>query len=356
MDIIKILLPDDFHVHFRRGKMLEAVVPHTVRHFGRAMVMPNTTPKPILIAEDALEYRREIKRRIDAMNMEWDFFDYFQALMTIQITDETTPEMVREAKKHDFVIAGKVYPKGVTTNSHNGVSDFTKLYQVFAAMQEVGMVLSLHGQVPKSFCLDREKDFLPILIKLAKDFPRLRIVMEHISTKESVEVVKHLPHTVAATITAHHLVLTLHDVLSYVGEDGSEGLNPHHYCQPILQQPEDQSALIGAAISGNPKFFFGSDSAPHLRERKESSCGCAGVFTAPVILPVLAEFFSSFQEFGQPMIQAFEQFVSIFGAQFYGLPLNDGEITLVKEPWIVPNDYDGIVPFWAGKQLKWKVQ
>ncbi len=356
MDKIEIRLPDDFHVHFRQGKILQSVVPHTVLSFGRAMVMPNTVPKPILTAEDALEYREEILTCVKAMSGEYRLCDYFQPLMTIQITDQTSPEIIKETKKHDFIVAGKVYPKGVTTNSHNGVSSLTDLYQVFETMQDVGMVLSLHGQVPEVFCLDREKFFLAWLIKLAKDFPRLRIVMEHISTKESVQAVESLPGTVAATITAHHLILTLHDVLSWVDKNSgtkSEGLNPHHYCQPILQRPEDRSALQKAAMSGNQKFFFGSDTAPHLRERKESSCGCAGVFSAPVALPILIEFFTA-NRLDRSAVHCFEQFVSVFGAQFYGLPLNTSKIVFFKEKWLVPATYNGIIPLYAGEILSWK--
>ncbi|MDO8510461.1 MAG: dihydroorotase [bacterium] len=353
MDAITIRRPDDFHVHFRRGEILKSVVPFTARQFGRAMAMPNTSPEPILTRGDALKYWLEITEIVQKVGLSPEDFC---PLVTIQITDETEPNTVREIKEegmggHKVIVAGKVYPLGVTTNSHNGVSDFRALYRVFAAMEEVGLVLSLHGQVPKAFCLDREKEFLDTLAMLAKDFPALRIVMEHISTKESVDALKDLPKTVGATITLHHLLITLHDVLSFVGEEGSEGLNPHHYCQPIPQKLEDRGALIGAAMSGNPKFFFGSDSAPHLKERKESSCGCAGVFSAPVLLPLLVGLF----EF-HGKLDRLEPFVSEFGARFYGLPLNQETITLNREEWVVPKEYNGIVPFFAGKTVGLKVQ
>lgn len=352
MNEMTIRRPDDFHVHFRRGDMLRMAVPHTAQQFGRAMVMPNTLPKPILTAEDANDYYWEIQKALER-----DMYNpHFDQLMTIQIVEGTTPDVVREAKRQSFTIAGKVYPKGVTTNSHNGVSDFSRLYPIFEVMQEVDLVLSIHGQAPDSFCLDREKDFLATLIKIAKDFPRLRIVMEHISTKESVEAVKSLPPTVAATITAHHLALNLHSVLAWVGENGSEGLNPHHYCQPVLQRPEDQLALLEAAVSRNPKFFFGSDTAPHLREKKESACGCAGVFSAPVLLPVLVDVFTSASHMaGGDARLALETFTSVSGAAFYNLPLNSGEVTLVKKPWQVLQHYGGVVPLFANKVLQWQM-
>ena len=343
--------PDDFHVHFRRGDVLRAVVPCTAKPFGRAMVMPNTSPRPILTAADAEEYRDEIQRAAK----EAGHGDRFQPLMTIQITDVTTPAIVREVRDGGISVAGKVYPRGVTTQSHNGVTNFRALYPVFAEMEKVGLVLSLHGQKGDAFILDRERAFLETLRELAADFPGLRIVLEHISTGNAVEAVAALPENVAATITAHHLLLTLHDVLSWVGEDGSEGLCPHHYCQPILQGPDDRRALVEAASSGNPKFFFGSDSAPHLRERKESACGCAGVFSAPVILPVLADCFGAGTRADEEVARALQPFLSEFGARFYGLPLNEGEVTLVEEDWTVPETCGGVVPFLAGRRLSWKV-
>ena len=237
----------------------------------------------------------------------------------------------------------------MTNNSHNGVSDFTKLYSVFAEMEEEGILLLIHGQKPDAFCLDREKEFLETLIAIAYKFPKLRIVMEHLSTAAAVKTVRDLPENVAGTITAHHLVLTLHDVLSF--NDGKrEGLNPHHYCQPIPQRPEDLQVLVDAAISGNPKFFFGSDTAPHLRGMKESSCGCAGVFSAPVLLPVLAEVFES-----RKALDKLEAFTSVYGAQFYELPLNTGTVTLEKQEWTVPLEIGGIVPFRADQKLRWQV-
>lgn len=348
MDSITLRMPDDFHVHFRRGAILKAVVPHTVRQFARALVMPNTDP-PILKAEDVVGYRNEIMAAAANVGVG---HDSFRPLMTIQITDETRPEMIRDAKDVG-AIAGKVYPKGVTTNSANGVSDWKKLYPVFAAMQEADMVLSLHGQVPDAFILDREKQFLSVLTDLSETFPNLRIVMEHISTRASVRAVEELPN-VAATITAHHLLYTLQDVLASSGRDGGVGLNPHLYCQPILQRPEDRQALLDAVMvcgPNNPKFFLGSDSAPHVRERKESSCGCAGVFSAPVLLPVLVRLFDQLGK-----LPKLGRFISVFGANFYHLPLNSGHLTLRKEEWTVPEVCCGIVPMKAGHKLEWKIE
>ncbi len=262
--------------------------------------------------------------------------------MTIQITESTTSEIVNIAY-HLGAIAGKVYPVSVTTNSGNGVRDFEKLFPVFGKMEKIGMRLLLHGEKPDMFCLNREKQFLDILIKINKKFPELKIVLEHITTKEAVETVKSLKN-VAATITAHHLVLTLDDVVGNL-------LSPHNFCKPIAKFPKDRVALFEAATSGNPKFFFGSDSAPHLKERKECSSGCAGIFSAPVAIPLLAEIFEK-----EGRLNKLENFVSKFGAVFYDLPLNKERIMLVKEDWIIPQDYRDIVPFMAGKKLSWQVK
>ena len=349
--------PDDFHPHLRTDIMMRSILPYTVVHFARAMIMPNTSPNPILTAEDALEYRRDILEACQS----WKESKTFVPLMTIQITDNTTTKMIREAKASGVVIAGKVYPKGATTNSHNGVSDFQKLRPVFEAMQEVGLVLSIHGQEPASFCLSREVDFLPTLEALSRDFPELKIVLEHISTRTAMNRVRELPKNVAATITAHHLVMTLDDVLSFPNKEGNPGINPHNYCQPILQTPEDREALVWAATDQNPKFFFGSDSAPHAQDRKENACGCAGVFSANVALSVLAGLFHrEFQtrSVPQPFLaaaNALENFVSLYGASFYGLPPNEGQITIQKRQWAVQAIVGaGVVPMYAGKTLEWQ--
>lgn len=345
MTTLTINRPLDLHTHLRRGAMLQKVVRYTAAHCDYALVMPNTSPNPILTGSDATQYAWEIMEEVRRLGIK-----HFKPLMTIQITDETTPEMIYEAKML-AVSAGKCYPKGVTTNSHNGITDFRKLERVFAAMEEMEMVLCLHGQKPESFILNREKDFHVILTWIADTFPLLRIVMEHISVGDSVRLVRDLPSNVAATITGHHLKLTLHDVVAHFDPVANrEGLAPHNYCQPVPQLPEDMKLLIEAATSGDPKFFFGSDTAPHLRENKEHSCGCAGCFTAPIVFPMLA---GIFEEVGK--LDRLEDFTSTFGARFYGLKLSGEKFTLVKEPMIIPAHYDGIVPVDTGATYDWSI-
>ncbi len=345
METLTIRKPDDFHLHLRRGAVLERVLPHSARQFGRGLAMPNTRPEPILTADDALAYQADIAIRASQIGC-----GSFQPLMTIQITPATTPEIIREARAVG-VIAGKLYPEGVTANSENGVQDIRALDPVFSAMAEVGMALCIHGESAdhQVSAINREAAFLDALEELARAFPFLRIVLEHITTRSAAERVNRLRPNVVATITAHHLVLTLDDVIGYSPE--SKGfLQPHHFCKPIAKFAEDREMLIQAATSGNPKFFFGSDSAPHLRETKEAANVCAGIFTAPVALSVLAAVFKA-----QNALDALQDFTSRFGAEFYGLPLNAGTITLRKEPWTVPDEYEGIVPFMAGKTLAWQV-
>jgi dihydroorotase len=332
---MQIRFPDDFHVHFRQGIMLHGVVNYTAAQFKRAMVMPNTEP-PIKNGNDVRRYYDEIVGSIAPS------YQGFEPLMTFKIMPTTTVEDVESVV--GLVIAGKLYPDGVTTNSQGGVTDFRALYPVFSAMEKNGIVLSLHGEKPGEFCLDREAKFLTTLFQIVKDFPNLKIVLEHVSTKSAVEAVEQLPDTVAATITLHHLELTLDDIVGSF-------LQPHHFCKPIPKRYEDRDALLRAAFSGNSKFFFGSDSAPHLRERKECSEGCAGVFSAPVIIPSLIVLFEQHQH-----LDKLENFISVYGAQFYGLELNKGFLELVQEEWTVPSDCSGIVPYKAGKSLPWKVQ
>jgi dihydroorotase len=336
-ETIKLIKGDDLHCHLRKGKILDSVAIFTAKQFKRATIMPNTNP-PILTAEDAIGYRREITECC------WDDdWKDFEPLMTIQITDNTTPAMIIEAKKAG-VIAGKVYPQGVTTNSQNGVSNFYNIIGVMREMQKQGMLLLLHGESPNPdiFCLDREKNFLSTPANIAKEFPNLKIVLEHITTKEAVETVTRL-NNVAATITVHHLLLTLDDVVGGL-------ISPHNFCKPIAKRPEDKKSLLEAAISENPKFFYGGDSAPHMKEKKECSQGCAGVFNAPVALPLLVQIFEE-----QNALDRLENFIAKFGANFYGLPQNSETIELVKKDWTVPNEYNGIVPFMAGQTLRWQI-
>ncbi|OGL66322.1 hypothetical protein A3B21_04040 [Candidatus Uhrbacteria bacterium RIFCSPLOWO2_01_FULL_47_24] len=330
---LTIRKPDDFHVHLRDGEMLATVLPYTAKQFARALIMPNLKPEAIRTAQDLISYRARILAQGTDLT----------PLMTIKITDETTPDSVSESFQ-DGAIAGKVYPTGSTTNAEDGVSDFGKLRPVFEEMEALGMVLCLHGEIPDVFCFYRETTFLSVLYWLTEQFPELKIVVEHITGEEIGTEIEKLPSTVAATITAHHLVLTLDHVL------GGK-FKPHNFCKPIPKRPQDLMWLMQAATSGNPKFFFGSDSAPHPREKKECAEGEAGVFTAPVVLAILAQQFEAFYR-----LERLENFVSRFGAQFYGLPLNNGTLTLVKEPWQVPEEIGGVVPLKAGEMLEWQVK
>jgi len=332
--LLRILKPDDFHVHFRTGKMMETVVPLTAAWCGRALVMPNTIP-PILTGKQACAYSQSIKLAAVGYN--------FDPLMTIKIVPTTTPNVVAEAKSLG-VIAGKAYPVGVTTNSDDGVHNFRaqNMQEVFSAMQDVGMVLCLHGETPHDFCLDREEKFLDTLRWLAENFPRLKIVLEHITTAAGIKSVTELPDTVAGTITVHHLLLTLDDVVG-------GNIQPHHFCKPLAKRPEDLVELVLTATGGNQKFFLGTDSAPHAVTKKECACGCAGVFTAPVALSLLASIFEKRQR-----LNYLELFTSRFGAEFYGLPVNS-TIVMEKTVWQVPAMYGDVVPFLAGTTLSWKI-
>ncbi len=348
--------PDDFHVHLRNGMVRLLATPFTAEHFGYALVMPNTRPCPILTAEDAMNYRRDLMQYFPE-NKD------FHPLMSIQITDKTTPDMITGTKA--IVTAGKLYPEGVTTNSDNGVRDFKRLYPVFEAMQKEGLVLCLHGESPDHNIsgLNREAAFLPQLREIAIKFPGLQIVLEHITTHDAIREVESLPNNVAATITAHHLWITIDDIIGY--SQRSQGkLRPHNFCKPIAKHEFDRQALCHAATSGNPKFFFGSDSAPHPVDDKECSRVCAGCFTSPVALSILAEVFERMNA-----LHLLEDFLSVHGKNFYGLPprMNAKKITLIKESWVVngstsadwPNaDYRRpilIIPFLAGETLTWRV-
>lgn len=330
--------PDDFHVHLRQGKLLEALIVYIARVFRRALVMPNLKPV-IANGENALQYLAEIQMAAKAVG-----YSEFQPLMTIYLTPQTTPKMIIEAKRVG-VIAAKLYPEGMTTGSESGVSNFKALYPVFQEMQDVGMVLCLHGESPDPslICFEREAAFLFTFFDIVTTFPKLKVVFEHVSSAEAVSVIKSMPNNVAATITAHHLVMTFNDIA------GKE-LNAHTYCLPVPKRPVDREEIIKAATSGDPHFFFGSDSAPHLRGTKECGSAKGGVFSAPVALPVLVEVFES-----RDALDKLEAFVSERGARFYELPLNEGKLTLVRKPWTVPQECGAVVPFMAGKELAWQV-
>lgn len=333
-DSIIIRAPDDFHVHLRDGDMLRSVVRHTSRVFRRALVMPNLTP-PILSAEDAMSYRSRITSAATPG---------FDPLMSIKLVPSTTPGVVARARNAG-VVAGKLYPEGVTTNSEDGVSDFRSLSPVYGAMEDVGMVLCLHGEDPRSFCMDREVNFLPHLYWLCSEFPRLRVVLEHVTTRDAVHAILGLSENFAATITAHHLALTLDDVVG-------GNLSPHHFCKPIAKSPRDLMALRAVSLAGDKygcKFFFGSDTAPHLRGAKECASGCAGVFSAPCAIEFLASVFTE-----ESSAESLSWFTSVAGATFYGLPLNAGSLTIERADWVVPSEIGGVVPFMSDRSLPWR--
>jgi dihydroorotase len=333
---------DDLHLHLRSGAMLRAVLPHTARQFKRAVIMPNAKLKNrdytgIFDERDMEEYREEILSVADGYD--------FEPLMTIQVTERTTPQIILKTKAAGS-IAGKVYPRGMTTNSENGVLNYPDIFPALGAMEECGMLALFHGESPDPnvFCLDREVEFLKTLKMIASTFPRLRIVLEHVTTAAAVECVAELGDNVAATITVHHLFLTLDDVIG-------GRLEPHNFCKPVAKRPEDRAALIAATTSGNPKFFLGTDSAPHLKRDKECASGCAGNYTAPVATPLLVQRFLEVDAPGK-----LENFYSGFGADHYGLPRNRERITLVREKWTVQPEYDGVVPFYAGREMAWRVE
>lgn len=338
MTRLEIATPNDLHVHLRQDSRLAMTTHHTGLHFGRALVMPNTNP-PVLNGDDVETYRREILRhQIDNAS---EGMRGFEPLMTIKLVPSTTPEMVRGAKAAG-ALAGKLYPEGVTTNSSDGVKDIKAMYPIFEAMQDVDMVLSLHGETRTDFCMDREQRFLPILDEILESFPTLRVVVEHITTALTAEyVAKNYTPKLAATITVHHLVLTLDDVVGGM-------IQPHNFCKPIAKRPEDRTALLEAALSGSPKFFLGTDSAPHAKGTKECSHGCAGVYTAPIAMPILAQVFEEHNA-----LHKLEGFASKFGIDFYKLPPAKGRLILRKEKMRIPEAYGDVVPLWAGREIAW---
>ncbi len=338
---LTITRPDDWHVHLRDGDVLTDTVRDISRYNGRAIIMPNLIP-PVTDTATALEYRD----RIIAAKPE----SHFEPLMVLYLTDNTTPDEIKKAHATGKIVAAKLYPAGATTNSASGVTDIEKVYPALQAMQEVGMLLLVHGEVTDSSIdiFDREKLFLETkLAKVVDAFPTLKIVLEHITTKDSVEFVQNAPDNVAATITAHHLLYNRNHMLA-------GGIRPHFYCLPILKRNIHQQALIAAATSGNKKFFLGTDSAPHSKDKKEAACGCAGAYTAHASIELYAEAFED-----ADALDKLEGFASHFGPDFYGLPRNTDTITLTKSAWQVPQSYslgDGeVVPIKAGDEITWQV-
>ena len=340
---ITITRPDDWHLHLRDGAALKAVLPDTAKQFARAIVMPNLRP-PVTTTALAAAYRQRI---LDALPAELSF----EPLMTLYLTDNTTAEEIALAKASGIVHGVKLYPAGATTNSDSGVTSLDHCVKALEAMEKLGMPLLAHAEVTDSDVdvFDRERVFIERnMAPLLKKFPALKVVFEHITTKDAAEFVTEASSNVAATITAHHLLMNRNDMFK-------GGIQPHHYCLPILKREEHRLALVKAAISGNAKFFLGTDSAPHAKLTKEAACGCAGMYTAHTAIELYAEAFENANA-----LDKLEGFASFYGADFYGLPRNTAQITLIKESWKVPDslpfDGDALVPLRAGQTLAWKLQ
>ena len=343
MTQLKLTRPDDWHLHLRQGEVMSSVVGMTAKQMGRAIVMPNLSP-PVRNAQEALRYRKEIVCSLPKGTS-------FNPLMTLYLTDKTTKQNIIEAGNNEHVYAVKLYPAGATTNSESGVTNVLGVYPVIEQMQKEGVPLLVHGEVTHADIdvFDREKVFIEtVLAPLLKNFPELKVVLEHITTKEAVDFVFGSSDNVAATITAHHLLANRNHML--VG-----GIKPHYYCLPVLKRKSPhQEALISAATSGSAKFFLGTDSAPHDKYQKESACGCAGVFSAHAAIELYAEVFDRANK-----IDMLESFASHHGPDFYGLKRNTESITLEKKSWIVPESYklanSEIVPFFGGRSLSWRL-
>jgi dihydroorotase len=338
---IAITRPDDWHVHLRDGDALRAVVPHTAAQFARAIVMPNLRP-PVTTAAQAAAYRERISAAVPKGAS-------FQPLMTLYLTDNLPPPEI-EAAKREGVVAVKLYPAGATTNSDAGVTDIRKTYKTLEAMQREGMVLLVHGEVtsPEVDLFDREAAFIDTqLIPLRHDFPELKIVVEHITTREAAQYVHAADRFTAATITAHHLLYNRNALFT-------GGIRPHYYCLPVLKREAHRVALVEAATCGSSKFFLGTDSAPHAAHLKEHASGCAGCYTAHAAIELYAEAFDN-----AGALDRLEAFASFHGADFYGLPRNDGTITLRREGWTCPESYPfgeaQLKPLRAAEQLAWRI-
>ena len=339
---LTLIRPDDWHIHLRDGVALTRTVGDASAQFARAIVMPNLVP-PVMNTEQALAYKARIQSARPAGSN-------FEPLMVLYLTDNTDPAEIAIAKKAG-ITACKLYPAGATTNSASGVTDLKKIYPVLEAMEKAGMHFLLHGEVTDSSIdiFDREKVFLDrTFAQVVKNFPALKMVLEHITTADAADFVTAAPANVAATITAHHLLYNRNHMLA-------GGIRPHYYCLPILKRSTHQQALIKAATSGNPKFFLGTDSAPHAKDKKEAACGCAGSYTAYAAIELYAEAFEDANA-----LNKLEAFASHFGADFYGLPRNTDTITLVKKDWQVPDSLtfgdQPLVPLRAGETLRWQLQ
>lgn len=341
-DQIRIIRPDDWHLHLRDGAALQSVLPHTAQRFARAIVMPNLKP-PVTTTAMAGEYRRRILEALPAGRK-------FEPLMTLYLTDRTSPAEIRTAVASGFVQGVKLYPAGATTNSDSGVTDLEKTWPALEAMSQAGLPLLIHGEAtdPEIDIFDREKRFIDeVLAPLLQRFPDLKVVLEHITTRAAAEFVARGPETLAATITPQHLLENRNAIFR-------GGIRPHYYCLPILKREADREALLEAATGGNPKFFLGTDSAPHARGDKESACGCAGIYSAHAAIELYAE---AFDRAGR--LDRLEGFASLHGADFYGLPRNRDTLSLVRRSWTPPAEYPfadtKIVPFRAGEPVQWQL-
>jgi dihydroorotase len=339
---LSLTRPDDWHLHLRDGAAMASVVGATADVFGRAIVMPNLSP-PITTTDAAQRYRDRIVAALPAGSR-------FVPLMTLYLTDNTPPDEIVRAKASGFVHAVKYYPAGATTNSDSGVTEIERAYPVLAAMERCGMVLSLHGEIAKAEIdiFDRERAFVDVsLPKIVRTFPGLRVVLEHITTREAVTFVDGSPPNIAATITPQHLLYSRNAMLA-------GGIRPHFYCMPVLKREAHRQAIVAAATSGSVKYFLGTDSAPHAKHTKEEACGCAGCYTAPIALPLYAE---AFEEAGA--LDRLEGFASHHGADFYQLPRNSDKVTLQREPTPIPATYpfgsDAVVPLRAGETVRWRI-
>jgi len=331
---LTIRKPDDWHVHLRDGEMLQKVAPYTARQFARAIIMPNLAP-PITTIAAARDYRK----RILAASAPG-----FTPLMTCYLTDDTSPDELARGFDEGVWIAAKLYPAGATTNSASGVTDVRNIYPALARMEKIGMVLCVHGEVtdPDVDVFDREAVFIDrVLTRIVSDFPELKIVLEHITTRDAVEFVA--SGRVGATITPQHLVINRNALFT-------GGLRPHAYCLPVAKREEHRLAVRQAAVSGRANIFLGTDSAPHARDAKESACGCAGIFNAPFAIESYAAVFEE-----EDALDKLEAFASINGARFYDLPVSEETVTLERADVVVPQEVEGIVPFHAGETLRWRM-
>ncbi|MDH5444932.1 MAG: dihydroorotase [Gammaproteobacteria bacterium] len=342
MQEISLVYPDDWHLHVRDGDVLRHVIPDTAERFARAIIMPNLKP-PVTTTEQALAYRERILAAVPNGIS-------FQPLMTLYLTDNTPKEEILKAKESGLVHALKLYPAGATTNSDAGVTDIRKCNSTLEKMAELGLPLLVHGEVTDSHIdiFDRERIFIEqILEPLTQRLPELKIVLEHITTSDAVDFVTGSGANIAATITPHHLLYNRNAMLA-------GGIRPHYYCLPIIKRETHRKALVKAAVSGNPKFFLGTDSAPHAQHAKESACGCAGIYSSHAAIELYAEVFEQ-----ADALDKLEGFASFYGADFYGLPRNTDKIKLTKQEWTVPDSLafgeERLIPLRAGEKISWQL-